>query len=254
MCEIYKGNNLSICYETGESLFIQKWIISPKKVSDFKNEMLAYTKMYEKYKPSNTLWLQQNFTLNIDDETKIWLEKNVNAPCLSYGNKKCAFVVSKDVLAHITIMDSFDEVQSCIEPKHFANELEARKWLNSEFVKNKNENKKIEITYKGVDTDGKAVIEFKNSASDIADTIKSFKTILQENEFIKCHINKYALLSKREKQVLKNIGEGKKHQQIADDLFISIHTVRDHIKNIKQKLDINNSKELLIYYTAFIKK
>ena len=182
MNEIYKGRNLSIHYKAEESLFIQKWIISPRTVSDFKAEMIAYTKMYKKYKPSNTLWLQQNFTLNIEDETNKWIEENVNKPCLSYRNKKCAFVVSKDVLAHITVMDSFDKVQSCIKPKHFASELEARKWLNGELIKNKNQTKKAEITFNGIDKDENAVIEFKASALDISDTIKFFKSILQENE------------------------------------------------------------------------
>lgn len=52
-------------------------------------------------------------------------------------------------------------------------------------------------------------------------------------------------LSEREREVLQGIAEGKSYSKIALDLFISKETVRTHIKNIYQKLAVNNKAEAL---------
>jgi DNA-binding NarL/FixJ family response regulator len=54
-------------------------------------------------------------------------------------------------------------------------------------------------------------------------------------------------LTAREKEVLKLIAEGKKNKEIAELLFISIHTVHNHRKNIKRKLNIDKNAELIAY-------
>lgn len=51
------------------------------------------------------------------------------------------------------------------------------------------------------------------------------------------------LLSNREKEVLKLIGEGKASKEIADRLNISMHTVNGHRQNIIKKMHVNNSAE-----------
>lgn len=50
-------------------------------------------------------------------------------------------------------------------------------------------------------------------------------------------------LSEREREVLKKIGEGKRNKQIADELFISLSTVKTHINNIYRVLKVSNRKE-----------
>jgi len=47
-------------------------------------------------------------------------------------------------------------------------------------------------------------------------------------------------LSKRETEILEQIDLGKSNQEIADDLFISISTVKTHISNLFSKLDVKN--------------
>jgi len=47
-------------------------------------------------------------------------------------------------------------------------------------------------------------------------------------------------LSKRENQVLKLISDGLKNQEIADQLFVSITTVKTHVHNIYGKMDVRN--------------
>ena len=50
-------------------------------------------------------------------------------------------------------------------------------------------------------------------------------------------------LSKREKEVLKELGKGKSYKRVGDSLFISEDTVRVHIRNIYRKLEVNSKAE-----------
>ena len=59
-------------------------------------------------------------------------------------------------------------------------------------------------------------------------------------------------LSSREMEVVEALSRGEKYQDIADTLFLSINTVRTHIKNIYRKLGINNQRNLLYLYNQFI--
>ncbi len=52
-------------------------------------------------------------------------------------------------------------------------------------------------------------------------------------------------LSFREREVLEWLSKGFRYQQIADNLFISIETVRTHIRNIYEKLHARNRAEAL---------
>ena len=52
-------------------------------------------------------------------------------------------------------------------------------------------------------------------------------------------------LSEREKEVFKLVLIGKKNQEIANELFVDISTVKTHINNIYKKTGVKNRKELL---------
>lgn len=47
-------------------------------------------------------------------------------------------------------------------------------------------------------------------------------------------------LTAREKEVLKYIVEGDSNIQIAEKLFISVHTAKAHVANIMQKMGVND--------------
>lgn len=52
-------------------------------------------------------------------------------------------------------------------------------------------------------------------------------------------------LSARQQQIVRAIVDGKSYKQIAADLFISIDTVRSHIKKIYRALEVNSKSELI---------
>ena len=51
-------------------------------------------------------------------------------------------------------------------------------------------------------------------------------------------------ISNREKEIIQEICKGKTNQQIADDLFISLQTVKDHTYNIFRKVNVKNRVQL----------
>ena len=54
-------------------------------------------------------------------------------------------------------------------------------------------------------------------------------------------------LTAREKEVLKLIAEGRANKQIADALFVSVHTVERHRANMMQKLNLKKTADLVRY-------
>ncbi|MEM9887919.1 MAG: response regulator transcription factor [Bacteroidota bacterium] len=51
--------------------------------------------------------------------------------------------------------------------------------------------------------------------------------------------------SAREREILTYLERGMKAEEIAKELFISVHTVRDHCKNLREKYGASNTPELL---------
>jgi DNA-binding NarL/FixJ family response regulator len=54
-------------------------------------------------------------------------------------------------------------------------------------------------------------------------------------------------LSEREIEVLRLVAQGYSNPQIADELFISINTVKSHIKNILTKLNLDNRTQVATF-------
>jgi LuxR family maltose regulon positive regulatory protein len=72
---------------------------------------------------------------------------------------------------------------------------------------------------------------------------KSLKTVKEPQKIIKDKLN---IITPRELEVLKCISEGLRNKEIADKLFTSQETVKKHIYNMFQKLDVKNRLSLVI--------
>ena len=72
-------------------------------------------------------------------------------------------------------------------------------------------------------------------------------TLVQSpSQFIRVHPSLKDRITDREKEVLRNIANGATSQEIADDLYISHHTVISHRKNLLIKLDARNTAHLIM--------
>lgn len=54
-------------------------------------------------------------------------------------------------------------------------------------------------------------------------------------------------LTEREKEVLKLMAEGKSNQEIADELYIAMKTVKVHVSNVLGKLEVHDRTQAVIY-------
>lgn len=54
-------------------------------------------------------------------------------------------------------------------------------------------------------------------------------------------------LTNREHEILLLISEGKSNQEIADELYITLKTVKTHVSNILSKLDVEDRTQAAIY-------
>lgn len=54
-------------------------------------------------------------------------------------------------------------------------------------------------------------------------------------------------LTSREMEILLLMAEGKSNQEIADELFIALKTVKTHVSNILSKLQVQDRTQAVIY-------
>ncbi len=90
--------------------------------------------------------------------------------------------------------------------------------------------KAIRATYKG-----QSILE-PEVASKIMNRMRSKNEELPHDQ-----------LTEREKEILFLIAEGKSNQEIADELFIALKTVKVHVSNILSKLEVQDRTQAVIY-------
>ena len=55
-------------------------------------------------------------------------------------------------------------------------------------------------------------------------------------------------LTEREQEILSHLAKGYRYKEIADTLFISVETVRTHLRNIYEKLHVRSRTEAVLKY------
>lgn len=88
-----------------------------------------------------------------------------------------------------------------------------------------------------------AIAEVKNGGSPISSqiarkVIEAFTMKEKTNEY-------FQDLTRREQEMLQQLSKGYRYKEIADKLYISLDTVRTHIRNIYEKLQVNSRAEAL---------
>ena len=88
-----------------------------------------------------------------------------------------------------------------------------------------------------------AIHEVYNGGSPISSqiarkVIEAFAIREKTNEY-------FQDLSRREQEMLEHLSKGYRYKEIADKLYVSLETVRTHIRNIYEKLQVNSRAEAL---------
>lgn len=90
-----------------------------------------------------------------------------------------------------------------------------------------------------------------NPVSAANSMVKRLNNIVGQDIFVTKHFSKFSSLTKREKEIIIHLAEGKSTKDISDLLFLSTMTVETHRKNIRKKLEMNSLAELIKFALAF---
>ncbi|ANK60900.1 MULTISPECIES: response regulator [Loigolactobacillus] len=115
-----------------------------------------------------------------------------------------------------------------------------------------------EKVYPAIEAGAKSYILKTSTAAEIADAIRSTnkgESVLEPEVTTKMmhrlsrkpEPKLYEDLTKREVEVLGLIAQGKSNQEIANDLFITLKTVKTHVSNILSKLQVEDRTQAAIY-------
>ncbi len=161
-------------------------------------------------------------------------------------------------IEHATVVketDTLNEINSLIgkyDPNYLALNLELFTTLKS--VRNSRIN--IDLSTNGIAISNiypsnpsiinnfNEIIYLRDSKEEIFEKITKLVRLKSTSKIIPGYIQN---LSEREKTILKHVAKGLTNKEIADELFLSSHTVIAHRKNITAKLGIKTISGLTVY-------
>lgn len=98
--------------------------------------------------------------------------------------------------------------------------------------------------------DNKAIL-LSSPVSGMDQVMSRVTKVLEQDSYIQKKYRKFSELSQREKQIISLLANGKSTKKIAEELYISSHTVSTHRKNIIRKIECNSFAELIRFAIAF---
>ncbi|UEA31385.1 response regulator transcription factor [Granulicatella elegans] len=115
-----------------------------------------------------------------------------------------------------------------------------------------------EKVYPAISAGAKSYLLKTSSASEIAQAIrdtyrgegvfeKEVSEKLEHRHQVEEEFRLFEELTIREKEVLLLIAQGKSNQEIADECFITLKTVKTHVSNILSKLQVEDRTQATIY-------
>lgn len=114
------------------------------------------------------------------------------------------------------------------------------------------DNEKI---YPVLDVGAKGYMLKTSSADDILRAVRKVAKgelaieteVSQKVEYHRNHIELHEDLTARERDILGLLAKGYENQRIADELFISLKTVKTHVSNILSKLEVSDRTQAVVY-------
>jgi DNA-binding NarL/FixJ family response regulator len=84
----------------------------------------------------------------------------------------------------------------------------------------------------------------------------NYANMLKPVVFDKTLINRniHSPLTEKEFDILKDIYEGKTNKQLTAQHFISINTVKTHVKNLYDKMDVSSRTEIIVKLRSLLRK
>lgn len=153
-----------------------------------------------------------------------------------------------DVILMDLVMDMMDGIEATKEILHAW--PEAKIIIVTSFIDD-------EKVYPAIEAGASGYLLKTSAAHDIAQAIRTTYqggrvvepqvTNKLRNETSNRNFHLHDELTNREKEVLQLISNGKSNQEIADELFITLKTVKTHVSNILSKLEVEDRTQAAIY-------
>jgi DNA-binding NarL/FixJ family response regulator len=89
-----------------------------------------------------------------------------------------------------------------------------------------------------------SILELHNGGSPISSRIA--RRVVQTFQVLGTSTEERENLSRRENEILSYLAKGYRYKEIAETLFISIETVRTHVRNIYEKLHVRSRTEAVL--------
>ncbi len=89
-----------------------------------------------------------------------------------------------------------------------------------------------------------SILELYNGGSPISSRIA--RRVVQTFQVLGTSSEERENLSRRENEILAYLAKGYRYREIAETLFISIETVRTHVRNIYEKLQVRSRTEAVL--------
>lgn len=160
-----------------------------------------------------------------------------------------ALSLRPDIILMDLVMDVMDGVEAT--QKILAEWPEARIIIVTSFIDD-------EKVFPAMEAGAKSYLLKTSSASEIAEAIRSTykgqqilgpevtQKIIRKDDKER-EIQAHSALTNREIEVLLLVAKGYTNQEIADELFITLKTVKTHVSNILSKLEVNDRTQATIY-------
>ncbi|HGG9176035.1 TPA: response regulator [Listeria monocytogenes] len=160
-----------------------------------------------------------------------------------------ALELRPDIILMDLVMDEMDGIEATKEIMQ--NWKEAKIIIVTSFIDD-------EKVYPALEAGASSYMLKTSTASEIADAIRATygrDSVLEpevtgkmmQRLTAKPEKNLHDDLTNRENEILLLIAEGKSNQEIADELFITLKTVKTHVSNILSKLDVQDRTQAAIY-------
>ena len=90
--------------------------------------------------------------------------------------------------------------------------------------------------------------EILRAVKKVAKGVFAIETeVSKKVEYHRNHIELHEDLTARERDILGLLAKGYENQRIADELFISLKTVKTHVSNILSKLEVSDRTQAVVY-------
>lgn len=255
---IHDTDLISINYIESKSLLLSKWKRANMTAAEFQKELLQCRDWCCNLRAKRTILNQENFNFVIPDDMYPWIEQEINLPGYKTGVEDFAFIVAKDSNAQLSVMQSFDKVDSIYAPKFFLDHDKAFDWITSSNRDKKQResnqapskfNPQIDISLNG--DKSRAIVQVEMPIDVLPHSLQAIKRHMATLNFMRENWSKFSHLTKREEGVLRLLAKGLHHRDISEKLFISDKTVKTHRQNIIKKLDAKHLIDLYKYAEAF---